>query len=68
MSNDDLCGSHASLDETWCAMLLVNDPNAALIGALRPRPENRLLAQWPDADILIHPDPRAGPGKKGPWT
>jgi cation diffusion facilitator family transporter len=34
--------------------------------------EKRLLAQWPHADILIHPDPR-GPvqpeaAQKGPWS
>jgi len=34
--------------------------------------EGRLLAQWPHADILIHPDPRgpveAAPAQKGPWS
>ncbi|RZJ97866.1 MAG: cation transporter [Brevundimonas sp.] len=34
--------------------------------------EARLLALWPHADILIHPDPRgpveAGPSQKGPWS
>ena len=34
--------------------------------------EARLLAQWPHADILIHPDPRGPaegePVQKGPWS
>ncbi|RZJ43556.1 MAG: cation transporter [Brevundimonas sp.] len=34
--------------------------------------EARLLALWPYADIMIHPDPRGAPTveppKKGPWT
>ena len=34
--------------------------------------EARLLALWPHADIMIHPDPRgavaADPSKKGPWS
>ncbi|RZJ94230.1 MAG: cation diffusion facilitator family transporter, partial [Brevundimonas sp.] len=34
--------------------------------------EARLLALWPQADIMIHPDPRGSltvePVKKGPWA
>ena len=34
--------------------------------------EARLLALWPQADIMIHPDPRGsptpGPAKKSPWA
>lgn len=30
--------------------------------------ENRLLARWPGADILIHPDPRPARPAKGPWS
>jgi len=63
MSNDDLCGSRASLDETWCAMLLVNDPDAALIGSLRPRPENRLAAALREA---LEERPREEPSLEEP--
>jgi divalent metal cation (Fe/Co/Zn/Cd) transporter len=46
------------------------DPGLSLAEAhgILVEAENRLLERWPAADILIHPDPRAAPAGKGPWS
>lgn len=50
------------------------DPSLSLAEAhdILVEAENRLLARWPSADILIHPDPRPAPAPaaagKGPWS
>ena len=43
--------------------LTLGEAHAILVEA-----ENRLMARWPGADILIHPDPRPAPAGKGPWS
>jgi hypothetical protein len=48
MFHDDCVGSCEAVeqagDQTWFAMLLVNDPNAELVGSLRPPREDALAA------------------------
>lgn len=43
------------------------DPDLSLMAAhdIVVEAENRLLAAWPGADILIHPDPRGRTGRRG---
>ena len=41
---DDAPASSRASDQVWFSMLLLNDPNAALFGALRPPPPHPLLA------------------------
>ena len=43
--------------------LTLGEAHAILVEA-----ENRLMARWPGADILIHPDPRPAPAGNGPWS
>jgi hypothetical protein len=45
MFHDDCVGSCESIDQIWFAMLLVNDPNAELVGALRESVAPAALAE-----------------------
>jgi hypothetical protein len=66
MFQDDMPASSRASDQVWFSMLLVNDPNAALFGALRPLQPHPLVVALRRPLEWMKPAPHASPASASP--